>query len=309
MNRETRQLTVGELRTNDVLFQISGVAVSYNVSSAEGISGLPMGYVERVTPGAFKQTLSAPDCDVKFLWNHDSSRVLARQKNGTLKVVDSPSKLSFVAQLDKNNPDHLGYFASVKRGDCDQMSFAFKVTSQTWDDQKKIRMVTGAELFEISCVTFPAYDEGTSATARNRQSGAGARPAPVVSDLQRAVRILREALRSDAARLIASRAFMSPLDFASATAHHLQIAGEFAEASYSAAMTARDMFNCMGPDDPDWDPDFGDTDDEDSEFCCTRSAVRSAASFADVAADKIAETRLVHSKFAAKVAGRKKGRK
>ena len=75
---------------------------------------------------------------------------------------------------------------SIERGDMTGSSFGFNVTSQAWrdesvdDEQYSIREITGVELFDVSPVTYPAY-EGTStgvarSAVRDPRRRAGAAP-------------------------------------------------------------------------------------------------------------------------------------
>jgi phage head maturation protease len=45
---------------------------------------------------------------------------------------------------------------SISRGDVSGMSVGFRVVGEYYDDEG-IRHITDADLFECSCVTFPAY--------------------------------------------------------------------------------------------------------------------------------------------------------
>jgi len=153
-----------EIRADEMKFQLTGVAVAYNTLSATGVPY--SGWREQVAPGAFQGTLSQPDSDVKALWSHDNSKVLGRQKNGTLQLTDTPSGLQYTVQLDRNSQIHRDCFAAVKRSDVDALSFGFLCDDDDLDDTRKIRTVKAARLLEISFVAFPAYPEGTSAEAR-----------------------------------------------------------------------------------------------------------------------------------------------
>lgn len=69
----------------------------------------------------------------------------------------------------ENNAESKALYSAVERGDISGMSFMFTVDEDSWDDldsehpTRKIRSI--GRVFEVSAVTFPAY-EATSITAR-----------------------------------------------------------------------------------------------------------------------------------------------
>jgi HK97 family phage prohead protease len=117
---------------------------------------------------------------VKCLFNHDANIVLGRTSNQTLKLSDSPEGLNFRCQLDENQQSHRDLYASIKRGDVDECSFAFNVDDEdgdgdSWEDAQdergqryKLRTLRSVNLFDVSAVTNPAYGNGaTSVSARS----------------------------------------------------------------------------------------------------------------------------------------------
>jgi len=175
MNREQRfQIRASQGEE----FVLAGRALSYSeVSSNE----LAPGVRERVMPGCFKASL-ASGSDVKALLNHDvSSLPLGRLQNGTLKLTDSDTGLDMRVQLDKNNSQHRDVYASVKRGDISEMSFAFTVDDEDLEDGEyegqrcKVRNIRKAALHDVSVVTSPFYGAGaTSVSARTAGGDTGA---------------------------------------------------------------------------------------------------------------------------------------
>ncbi len=123
------------------------------------------GFRERIAPEAFNRTLKGKS-DVRALVNHDTTMVLGRRQNDTLKLsVDStglkvtidPPSTSYAADL----------MELVKRGDVSQMSFGFIVMpgGESWgvEEGTKIRTVSDLELLEVSVVSIPAYPDTTVA--------------------------------------------------------------------------------------------------------------------------------------------------
>lgn len=173
--RETRTALAGSIRTDESKFQISGIAAAYNTLS-QNLGG----FKEKIAPGAFARSLREK-ADVKCLLNHDPSLLLGRTKSGTLVLSDSPQGLRFVCQLDRTNSDHVNTYSAVKRGDFSECSFAFTVPAggDSWDDSDKpdlavyaIRTLRDVNLMDVSCVAYPAYAQGTSASARAAQKPA-----------------------------------------------------------------------------------------------------------------------------------------
>lgn len=132
------------------------------------------GFVEQIAPGAFTQSLKE-NADVKCTFNHDPNQVLGRTKSGTCTVEQDEQGLKFRCQLDSTNTLHRNIYASVKRGDIDECSFAFTVDKdgQTWADEENgnedwfaVRTLTNVQLVDVSAVTYPAYF-GTSVDARS----------------------------------------------------------------------------------------------------------------------------------------------
>lgn len=132
------------------------------------------GFVEQIAPGAFTRSL-AENADVKVTFNHDPNQVLGRTKSKTATVEQDERGLKFRCQLDPTNTMHRNIHASVKRGDIDECSFAFRVSTegQEWkaeeqngnEDFLAVRTLKDVDLVDVSAVTYPAYF-GTSVDAR-----------------------------------------------------------------------------------------------------------------------------------------------
>lgn len=125
------------------------------------------GYTESVDPHAFDETL---DEDIRCLINHDSSLVLGRTKSKTLDLRVDDHGLWGRVQVNPNDQDAVNLYERVKRGDVDQCSFGFQIEEQDakWgaDDSVHVTLMK-VRLYEVSIVTFPAYED-TSVEARKR---------------------------------------------------------------------------------------------------------------------------------------------
>ena len=65
---------------------------------------------------------------------HDENQVLGRTLNKTLTLTDTLDGLNFVCALNKDSQAHRDLYASVKRGDLSECSFAFIVDGDDGED-------------------------------------------------------------------------------------------------------------------------------------------------------------------------------
>ena len=124
-----------------------------------------MGFTEFVKRGAFSKTLN-DGADVRLLIDHEGVP-LARSKSGTLALEEDERGLRVEAELDPMNPDAARIMSAMKRGDLSQMSFAFRTIKDNWNTDRSVRELREVQLFDVSVVTFPAYEQ-TVAELRNR---------------------------------------------------------------------------------------------------------------------------------------------
>lgn len=117
----------------------------------------PMPFTEYVKRGAFTKTLK-DGADVRLLIDHEGVP-LARTKSGTLKLAEDDRGLRVEATLDPLNPDAARVISAMKRGDLSQMSFAFRTIKDSWSADRMTRELREVQLFDVSIVTFPAYEQ------------------------------------------------------------------------------------------------------------------------------------------------------
>ena len=117
----------------------------------------PMPFIEYVKRGAFSKTLN-DGADVRLLINHEGVP-LARSKSGTLALEEDERGLRVEADLDPMNPDSARILSAMKRGDISQMSFAFRTIKDSFNADRSVRELREVQLFDVSVVTFPAYEE------------------------------------------------------------------------------------------------------------------------------------------------------
>lgn len=149
--------------------RFTGYAAKFNTWSSD-----LGGFREQILPGAFLESLARDD--VRCLLNHNPDRVLGRNRAGTLTLGEDESGLRFEVDA----PD-TGWARdlekSVARGDINQCSFAFTVDAggDEWvwtsdPNQLDERTIRRAKLFDVSIVTYPAYeDTEASVAARSRE--------------------------------------------------------------------------------------------------------------------------------------------
>ncbi|PGV63097.1 HK97 family phage prohead protease [Bacillus cereus] len=161
MNKtEKRELLSSALEireSEDGLRTIAGYAVKWEMKSVT--MGYWQRFKEQFKKGAFTESLTQDD--QLALWSHNTSQVLGRTKNGTLRLFEDEVGLRFELDLaDTTLGDDT--YKTIKRGDVDGVSFGFQMSKEEWDESDPdnvVRSVTKAKLLEISPVAFPAYPD------------------------------------------------------------------------------------------------------------------------------------------------------
>lgn len=136
---------------------ISGYAVKWEMKSHT--MGYWRRFKEQFKRGAFTDSLTTDD--QLALWSHDTSQVLGRTKNGTLRLFEDDIGLRFELELPNTTLGNDAY-ETIKRGDVDGVSFGFQMQKEEWNESDRdniVRSVTKAKLLEISPVAFPAYPD------------------------------------------------------------------------------------------------------------------------------------------------------
>lgn len=144
--------------------KVSGYAAIFNSRTSIGDY-----FDEMIAPGAFEKTLKDND-DIRALFNHDWNVVLGRTKAGTLTLSEDERGLKFDLEL-PNTTAGRDLAESMERGDINQCSFGFYATEETWDysSEPALRTVNEAELYEISVVSIPAYDDTEATLVRSKE--------------------------------------------------------------------------------------------------------------------------------------------
>ena len=157
------------------------VRADQNEEHGHFLSGQPIVFDEKTNLGWHDEiiergALDSTDLrDVRFLINHNTEMIpLARSRNNnensTMQMSVNDSGMNIRVDLDtENNAESKALYSAVERGDISGMSFMFSVDQDAWEDlesdhpTRRIRSI--GKVFEVSAVTFPAY-EATSISAR-----------------------------------------------------------------------------------------------------------------------------------------------
>ena len=128
--------------------------VPYEVSDHLGT------FTETMRSGAFASSL-ANGADVRMLLDHQGLP-LARTKSGTLRLNEDTRGLHVSADLEPRMSIVDNVRCAMRRGDLDQMSFAFRCIEDHWNDDYTGRDVYDVALRDVSIVTFPASASTTA---------------------------------------------------------------------------------------------------------------------------------------------------
>ena len=126
------------------------------------------GMSESIAPGAFRNTLAE---DIRALVNHDTTLVLGRTSAHTLELREDERGLWGRISINPKDTDAMNLYERVKRGDVSQCSFGFEIVredTEIGEDGSVHWTIQEVRLYEVSCCTFPAY-ENTNISAREEQ--------------------------------------------------------------------------------------------------------------------------------------------
>lgn len=138
--------------SDDMPMTFRGYAALFNSPSQ------PLPFIETIKPGAFKRSLNSGK-EIRMYLNHDSNKILASTRSGTLRLTEDSRGLMVEADIP---PTTYGKDVSIlmQRGDVHSMSFGFTVPNagDSWSGDGRSRELREVILHEVSVVTgFPAY--------------------------------------------------------------------------------------------------------------------------------------------------------
>ena len=149
--REYRNMTF-EVREDgaEPSFLVEGYASTFEPYKLFELDGVPV--YEQIEPTAFDE---ADMNDVVYRIDHEG-RVYARASAGTIKLDIDEHGLHHITDLSKTSSAR-EHFEDIAAGNYPQMSFAFTVEEEHFDDANKTRIIDRiGKVFDISAVSFPA---------------------------------------------------------------------------------------------------------------------------------------------------------
>ncbi|WP_100467568.1 HK97 family phage prohead protease [Mycobacteroides abscessus] len=159
---EHRRTSSFEVREDSDTITLTGYASTFEPYEMYGGPDAG-GWIEQLDKAAFTNTLREKP-DLHLLINHEGMP-LARTKSDTLQLGVDRHGLKVTAQLDRSDPDVQRLEPKMRRGDMDEMSFAFRVKGQKWEcteefpeDNYALRTITEVSLHkgDVSVVNFGA---------------------------------------------------------------------------------------------------------------------------------------------------------
>ena len=157
--KESRYLEVRALDNEDKMI-LEGYAVMFDSPATH------YGYTEIVDKRAFDNCNMQ---DVSLKYNHeDNFLILARTRNGSLKLIVDDIGLKFRAELIDTSSNKDVYKMVLARL-IDKCSFAFTVDKEEYDYETDTRRILSIDkLFDVSVVDVPFY-ESTNVVARSKE--------------------------------------------------------------------------------------------------------------------------------------------
>jgi HK97 family phage prohead protease len=164
MRAFTKALEIRKLEKTGFIGTLVGYAAVYATESKDF-----GGWREVIRPGSFTDALKDPSTDIRMLYQHNTSNVMARQSAGTLRLTEDEHGLRIEADLTDTNINR-DALSDIRAGNLDAMSVGMpKVTVKaTWEKKVgyDLRTINKAGLAEVSVVTWAAYED-TSIAARD----------------------------------------------------------------------------------------------------------------------------------------------
>lgn len=145
----------------------TGHAAVFNSRTAIG-NPLTWGFYEEIAAGAFTKTIA--EGDARFLIDHDTRMVVSRVSAGSLRLAQDRVGLAVDADLDTELSYVRDLVVNLRNKNVTGMSFGFRVIKDDWEPveietvdgdkaEAELRIIREVQLFEVSAVTFPAYED------------------------------------------------------------------------------------------------------------------------------------------------------
>lgn len=149
-----------ELRSENEGRRISGKAISFDTQSND------IGFIEILHRGCISQEL-IDSSNIVFLYNHDYNQVIARANKGkgTLNIDLRDDGVYFDLEVPNTTMGN-DLLENIRLGNITQCSFGFRYANEegAYKDEKidgvwYRNVYKIGELFDLSAVTYPAYDD------------------------------------------------------------------------------------------------------------------------------------------------------
>lgn len=162
---------------------VEGRAAPYN--TWEPVSGSGGGYLERITPDTFKDSVASHGLEIKMLLHHEHR---TNPIGKPLEWEHRSDGLHGVWKMDLESERGAEAWRLARDGYLSGLSVGFQPnpTTDTRDNDGQLVRVTrgaGARLFEVSLVSAPAYAEATLLLTRT--AGPGPFKDPRIEQLRR----------------------------------------------------------------------------------------------------------------------------
>jgi HK97 family phage prohead protease len=175
--RAKRNFAMSDLRAIEPTDESKQASINGHAAVCGQTTNIGGWFDEVIEPGAFDNTDFR---DVVLSVNHDLSKIpLARSRNNnsksTLHLEVDDIGLAIRANLDiENNSDAKSLYSSINRGDMDGMSFIFYISDERWEgldtDIPTRHILEISKVFEVSVVSFPAYDGTDITLSRDKET-------------------------------------------------------------------------------------------------------------------------------------------
>ncbi len=177
-----RDLKDGEFTTRDFTLEMRIDDLNNReMSGHASIFGNVDSFGTRFMPGAFKKTLKRNKGQIRFLRDHDWSRVL-----GPMVELEEDAKgLAFRARFsDTSLADETRTLVADKA--LTDLSIGFQTKKSKFDEDAEVRDIIEVDLWEVSVVTFGANDKTKIEAVRATEQSAlyGTQPLDLVGELR-----------------------------------------------------------------------------------------------------------------------------
>jgi len=155
---------------------ISGIAAPFNTPCSKNMARA-LGFTEKIARGAFSRALREKQ-DTIFTRDHKPELIMGRVSNGTLRMSEDTRGLRFECDLPRTTAaDDL--HSLIQRHDVNACSFSFLPNGkagESWSKEKNSagdwqasRTLLDVDLYDLSAVSLPAYDQGTEVNSREKE--------------------------------------------------------------------------------------------------------------------------------------------